>query len=539
MPQSTWQEKAKAKVSETQDNIPVEWRLPLSYSDVCSQDSHESVLDIPRRCGILSPRESDITESFDATALLEKLASREFSAVEVTTAFCKRAAIAQQLTSCLTEMFFETALRRARELDDYLLATGNTLGPLHGLPISLKECYNIAGVPTTMGFVSFLDRPANQNNSNLVDILLAAGAVLYVKTNIPQTMMTLDTHNNIFGRTLNPHRLSLTAGGSSGGEGALLAMRGSLLGLGTDIAGSIRVPALCCGVIGFKPSANRVPYGGITSVARPGTASIVPSAGPLCHTLRDAELLLKVVLGSSPSNIDDNALDIPWRVGVNQNPFLRVGVLGEDALYPLHPPMKRAIATALNKLEAAGHTLVDISDQMPSISTAKDIASRLFNMDPDRTALAYVTRGNEPFIPSLQSTYDLEGRAPEPQLLELYDLNVAKARLLTAMRRVFVDNKLDVIIGPAYQSCAVPHDTYGVATYTVFCNLFNLPACVIPFDKADSAKDAAFIRDVQYTPEYKPGEVEGAPCHIQLIGRTMRDEDLIRSAAIVDTVLKV
>jgi hypothetical protein len=73
-----------------------------------------------------------------------------------------------------------------------------------------------------------------------------------------------------------------------------------------------------------------------------------------------------------------------------------------------------------------------------------------------------------------QSTYDIEGRAQKPQLLELYDLNVAKARLLTSMRRVFVDNQLDIIISSAYQSCAVPHDTYGVATYTVFCNLFNV-----------------------------------------------------------------
>ncbi|KAL2840359.1 amidase signature domain-containing protein [Aspergillus pseudodeflectus] len=537
MPQSTWQEKVRVKASETKDHIPVAWRLPTSYLDV-SQDSHEAVLDIPRRCGILSPREIHITEAFDATALLEKLASREFSAVEVTRAFCKRAAIAQQLTSCLTEMFLETALRRARELDDHLLATGKTVGPLHGLPISLKECYNIAGVPTTMGFVSFLDRSPPQSNSVLVDVLLAAGAVLYVKTNIPQTMMTLDTHNNVFGRTLNPHRLSLTAGGSSGGEGALIAMRGSLLGLGTDIAGSIRVPALCCGVIGLKPSASRVPYGGITSVARPGTAGIVPSAGPLSHTLRDAELLLKVVLNSKPADIDDNALDIPWRASADQKPLLRVGQLPEDALYPLHPPMQRALKTALSKLEAAGHTVVDISDQMPSISAAKDIAFRFFNMDPARTALTHVTSGNEPFISSLQSTYDIEGRAPKPQLLELYDLNVAKARLLPCMRRVFVDNQLDIIIGPAYQSCAVPHDTYGVATYTVFCNLFNLPACVIPFEKADSAKDAAFVRDLPYTPEYKPREVEGAPCHIQLIGRTLRDEELLQSAAIVEAVLK-
>ncbi|KAJ6134477.1 hypothetical protein N7523_000799 [Penicillium sp. IBT 18751x] len=205
------------------------------------------------------------------------------------------------------------------------------MGPLHGLPISLKECFRIAGVPTTMGFVSFLDRPPQTANSVLVDVLLAAGAVLYAKTNIPQTVMTLDSHNNVFGRTLNPHRLSLTADGSSGGEGALFAMRGSLLGIGTDIAGSICVPALCCKTVGFKVSANRVPYGGITSPARPGMAGFPPCAGPLCHSVRDAELLLKVIFNSNAMDLDDNVLGVPW-IATRQRPSLRVGVLLEDAL---------------------------------------------------------------------------------------------------------------------------------------------------------------------------------------------------------------
>jgi hypothetical protein len=123
---------------------------------------------------------------------------------------------------------------------------------------------------------------------------------------------------------------------------------------------------------------------------------------------------------------------------------------------------------------AAGHEVIDISNQTPSISEAKDVAFRLFNMDPDRTPLTHVTKSGEPLIPSLTSTYDLGKSSPEPQLRELYELNVAKSRLLTRMRQVFVENKLDIIVSPAYQSCAVPHDTYGVPSYTVFCNLFNV-----------------------------------------------------------------
>lgn len=113
--------------------------------------------------------------------------------------------------------------------------------------------------------MSFINRPAADFNSPLVDILLDNGAVLYVKTNIPQTLMTADSENNVFGRVLNPNKLTLTAGGSSGGEGALVGMRGSILGVGTDIGGSIRIPAFCCGTYGFKPSTDRVPFGGQTN----------------------------------------------------------------------------------------------------------------------------------------------------------------------------------------------------------------------------------------------------------------------------------
>ena len=126
-----------------------------------------------------------------------------------------------------------------------------------------------------------------ENNSYLIEQLSQQGAVFYVKTNIPQTMMTADSDNPLNSRTLNPNKLSLTAGGSTGGEGALLALRGSPLGIGTDIAGSIRIPALCDGIYGFKPSTQRVPYAGNCPPGRLGTPSpVVASIGPEAHSVR-------------------------------------------------------------------------------------------------------------------------------------------------------------------------------------------------------------------------------------------------------------
>lgn len=475
----SWEQKAQAKRTQAAAKIPPAWRLPSTFLANISQVSSQSVLDIPRTCGLLNDRELQITESCDATDLLSKLAARKYSSLEVTTAFAKRAAIAQQLTSCLTETFFEQALARAKQLDEYLEKTGTVIGPLHGLPVSIKDSFSLEGIPTTIGFVDFLDHLPKTYNSALVEVLLGAGAVLYVKTNVPQTMMTADSHNNVFGRTLNPYHLNLTAGGSSGGEGALVALRGSLLGVGTDIAGSVRIPSLCCGTVGFKPSVDRIPYGGQTSAGRPGAVGIAACAGPLCHSVRDAELFSKVVFNSNAANFDERALGVPWIEPEKKN-ILTIGIMPEDTLFPLHPQMQRCLKMAAQKLEAAGHNLVDLSlEGFPSWSAALDLSFSFFNMDPDHTFVSHIKRSGEPPIPSLKFSFDL-GK-PEVQLRDLYEMNIAQRKLAVSMHQLFVKNQLDLIIGPGYQSCAVPHDTFGMPAYTVLWNLLNVsqPQCVL------------------------------------------------------------
>jgi Asp-tRNA(Asn)/Glu-tRNA(Gln) amidotransferase A subunit family amidase len=452
----TWQDRCAAKQAEANAKIPFEWRFAAEILRQVENGELE-ILDVPSKCGILSKKELAITELPDATSLREKLATQELTAIEVTTAFCKRAAIAQQLTSCLTETMFSEALVRAEELDAHIKTTGKTAGPLHGIPISVKETFNINGVPTSLGFVSFLGRDPAAQNSALVDVLLKAGAVLYVKINVPQTMMTADSHNNVFGR--NPHRNTLTAGGSSGGEGALVAMRGSILGIGTDIAGSIRIPALCCGTVGFKPSVGRVPYAGQTSVGRPGMTGIAPSAGPLCHSVRDVDMLLRVVFNAPSDDMDDMALGFPWIPPLKARTQLIIGVLPEDPQTPMHPNMQRTLRRAIEKLRNAGHHIVDLCKQIEFLGAAADLAFRYFRIDPDQTSLQHIRKSGEPAIPSLRFTYNLDGKEEEPTLRGLFDLNVSRAEITAKLRRVFLDNNLDLIIGPGYQSTAVPHDT--------------------------------------------------------------------------------
>lgn len=235
--------------------IPPSWRLPSTILTPPLPNTLETI----RSCGLLSAEELEWTETNDVTNLLSRLASREVSSVQLTTAFCKRAAIAQQMTKCLTEIFFDRALARAKELDDQYEKTGILTGPLHGLPVSIKDRFDVEGMDTTVGWVGLIGKPA-QRSSSIARLLESMGAVLYVKTNIPQSLMMSDSYNHIFGQSINAFNHELISGGSSGGEGALLGARGSILGIGTDIGGSIRIPAALQGLYSICPTTGRVPW---------------------------------------------------------------------------------------------------------------------------------------------------------------------------------------------------------------------------------------------------------------------------------------
>ncbi|KAL1793520.1 hypothetical protein ACET3X_008502 [Alternaria dauci] len=504
-------------------------------------------MDIPRKSGILDEKELDITEKFTVEELLQQLRMGVLSSLEVTIAFSKRAAIAQQLLSCLTETCVPEAQDRARFLDAER-AAGRIVGPLHGLPISVKDGFQIAGTAATIGFVSFLDHALSEKNSPLVEILMELGAVMYVKTNIPQTLMTADSHNNIFGRTLNPHNTTLTAGGSSGGEGALVAFRGSLLGIGTDIAGSIRIPSLCCGTYGFKPSTARIPYGGQPSPVRDGMSFFEPSAGPIASDIRALNLLCRLVLSMRPAMYDATALDVPWR-DLELSPYvpkLRFGLLTEDPAFPLHPPVKRALAQAVGALEAKGHQIVPISPSRAQVSNALALAFAYFGLDDPP---AHIAASGEPLVPSVIQAMqafgafrcdflnDCEGLQGIPRVAAL---NVKRQSIADEWRKVWREERLDAVIGPAAQSTAVAHDTYGLPPYTLLLNVLDYPACVLPFGRASCALDPEplIMRPGQVGPNYDPKLVHGAPTSIQVFTNKMRDEECLQMAIIVDECLR-
>lgn len=519
---SDWKAIGLQKRQSVLDKIPQEWRLPAATLAEAHEANELDVTSIPRESGILTADEITITENYDATALLEKLAAAEYSALAVTTAFCKRAAIAQQLTSCLTETFFDEAIERAKFLDEYLAKEKKPLGPLHGLPISIKDSFNYIGQETTLGFVSFVGgKTVAKEHSALVKMLLDLGAVLYIKSNIPQTLMTADSENHVFGRTLNPHKLNLTAGGSSGGEGAVVGLRAAVLGVGTDIGGSIRVPALCCGTYGYRPSASRIPYGGQGSPGRAGSPGVLAAAGPLATSFRDVRLFMETVLGQKPWSYDHSALHAPWR-SLTAPTTLTIGLLPIDPAFPIHPPMRRALDSAITKLKAAGHTIVPLG-YIPSIAVANQQIADYYSLDPAMTPFKNIEASGEPKIRSVAESPFVSKRNGKLDMDDLYTLNATRTQCMAAWHKIWMATGIDVILGPVCETTAMPHDTFGNTPYTTLYNYLDVsyldmklsrrasanktqyPSIVIPHLKADkdidTGKDFISYKGCKYLSE--------------------------------------
>jgi len=353
----TWEEKAEQKRISLYNLIPQEWRL----SESIIKNPPKNLTIIPSQCGILSKLDLEITEINDIEELAYRIAQGKYSAVQVTEAYCKRAAIAHQLVNCLAEIFFIQALERARYLDSYYKSNqGKTIGPLHGIPISFKDQFNVKGVETAMGYIGYLGDIA-EYNSILVDTVLSLGAVVYVKTTLPQTIMLGEARSNLLGITLNPLNRELSCGGSSGGEGSLIAMKGSICGLGTDIGGSIRLPSALNGIYGLKPSDGRIPYGRAKN-SFDGQESVPSVVGPMTRSLSNIRLFFKAILETKPWLIDPKVHNIPWREDLfqeGQNNKLCFGVIQFDQQVHLSPPVQRAINMSIKALERAGHQVIE------------------------------------------------------------------------------------------------------------------------------------------------------------------------------------
>ncbi|KAF2714864.1 acetamidase [Pleomassaria siparia CBS 279.74] len=540
-----WQLIVSRKKDEQRARIPSKWLLKsLPARDVISY------VDIPRKCGVLSIEELHITEEYDATSLAEAIRNMKLKSVDVVTAFCKRAAVAHQLTNCLTEILFEDALSRAAELDAHLASGKPPLGPLHGVPVSLKDTFKIKGYDASIGLVALTFKPA-QENATLVDILLAAGAVLYCKTNVPQTLMALDSHNNVFGRTLNPLNTLVTAGGSSGGEGALLALRGSVLGVGTDVGGSIRIPAMCNGIYGIKPSWQRIPYAGQEGGQLPGssTLGIAASAGPLAHSMRDIELFFQTVSEQKPWELDPDVLPSSWNsLASSPSRKWRIGVVRRDGVMEPHPPILKVLDEVASKMRSTGIEVVEM-DIVPLFSQCQSLANALFGIEGGNSMFDLLEATKEPLSPWLATRLR---RKTAVSLDKARELHARRTELQKKFLKIWKDKQgeeIDAFICPVAPHPVPPIDRWNGVSYTSSWVLLDYPAGVIPvrtFGESDIHNE---IRNEKVLGSWDKANRElwtkvdrsvylGTPLCVQVVAPKLEERKLCKAMNAIDEALK-
>lgn len=243
--------------------------------------------------------------------------------------------------------------------------------------MSLKDQFHVKGTDTTMGYIGWIGSnmgirnpsQAHEVESQITTELLSLGAVLYCKTSLPQTLLFGETKNNIIGQTLNPNNQNLSCGGSSGGEGALQALRGSTVGVGTDIGGSVRIPAAFNGIFSLKPTSERVSYREMANT-NPGENTYRSTIGFLSTSLGGLELLLRSILSTKPWLNDPAVVPIPFRHEIVDKylsraepsgtaklsgPPLKLGVLWTDGVVGPQPPIIRGLHMVVDAVRRAGH----------------------------------------------------------------------------------------------------------------------------------------------------------------------------------------
>lgn len=255
----------------------------------------------------------------------------------------------------------------------------------------------MSGCRTNGGYIQFISNPpppADQRFS-VQEVLYNAGCVFYARTTQPQAVMHLETSTNIHGTTTNPFNTNLTAGGSSGGESALVSMRGSVLGIGGDIGGSIRCPAANCGIYGFKPTPLRLgKLGSITAVT--GQEGVIATQGPLSTSRSGLDLFMKTYIDAQPWIKDDYLVPIPWR-NIKLPTKLKIAVMWDDGIVKPHPPVLRALKVVVEKLKTAGHEVVDWIPE--GHDECWNITSALYWEDGGKTMEEIVKSGGEDLLP--------------------------------------------------------------------------------------------------------------------------------------------
>ncbi|XP_005072131.1 fatty-acid amide hydrolase 1 [Mesocricetus auratus] len=437
--------------------------------------------------------------------LVQKLGSGELSPEAVLFTYLGKAWEVNKGTNCVTSYLTDCETQ---------LAQAPRQGLLYGIPVSLKECFSYKGQDSTLG-LSLNEGAPSECDSVVVQVLKLQGAVPFVHTNVPQSMLSFDCSNPLFGQTLNPWKSSKSPGGSSGGEGALIGSGGSPLGLGTDIGGSIRFPSAFCGICGLKPTGSRLSKSGLKGCVY-GQTAVQLSVGPMARDVESLALCLRALLCEDLFRLDPTIPPLPFReeVYTSSRP-LRVGYYETDHYTMPTPAMRRALLETKRSLEAAGHTLVPFLPNNIPYALEVLTTGGLFSdgghtflqnfkgdfVDPCLGDLILILKLPrwfkrllsfllKPLYPRLAAFLGSMQPRSAGELWELqHEIEVYRNSVIDQWKAMNLDVLLTPMLGPALDLNA-PGRATGAISYTVLYNCLDFPAGVVPVTTVTAEDDA-------------------------------------------------
>jgi len=464
-----------------------------------------------------------------AKKIASDLSRGVYSSREIAQAFISRIERFDAEINAVVVRRFDEALKEA-DAADAARASGRIAGPLHGVPITIKECFDFIGLPSTYGHP---DRAKHKAPADAVTVarLKAAGAIVLGKTNVPKDLSDWETYNDVYGHTRNPWDLTRSPGGSSGGSAAVLAAGLAALELGSDIGGSIRTPATFCGVYGHKPTFGIIPIRGANSPDETLAPRDILVAGPMAQTVADLKLAFDIMAGP---DVEDGAV---WQATLPPEPRehvrgWKIALVTDDPTFPVDNSIRSALETLGNALESQG-AIVDRTVTLPlpsqehyelSLTLLRSVTSSRYPLEQIETLRAKA----QSFAPSDRSYDALMHRGLALSHSAWIRADDKRLALRRRWREFF--SRYDVLICPATTVPAFPHNK-GVARKDQYF--------LVNGEKRPAANNYYWIGipNLSYLPATAVpiGSHEGRPVGAQIIGPEFGDKRCLRLAQILES----
>jgi Asp-tRNA(Asn)/Glu-tRNA(Gln) amidotransferase A subunit family amidase len=451
-----------------------------------------------------------------AVSMAEQVRKKKISPIELVDAHLAQIKKLNPRLNAFVHVDADRARRTAQSAETALMQ-GKSLGPLHGVPISIKSSISVAGLRCESG-TRLRAGLVPQQDAPLVTRLKNAGAIVLGVTNTPELLMAWETDNLLYGRTNSPWDLERTPGGSSGGEAAAIAAGMSAGGVGSDGGGSIRVPAHFSGICGLKPTPGRIPSTGHFPISA-GPFAFIGVVGPMARTVADLKVLFEVVQG--PDIGDACAAPVPLRwPSDEESRKLKIGYFEDDGRTPVTPETRAAVRTAAEAMRSAGFQVEPFRPE--GLEEARQLWHKFFVVAGTMLLKPMFKEGDADLSPTLRQF--LEEAATQRAhtgrtLLDAWiQRDLLRARFLAQME------KYPILLCPA---AAIPAFRHGERiwqvegktvhyldawSYTEFFNLLGNPGAVVPVGQSP----------------------EGLPIGVQIVGRPWEEEQVLAVAATLE-----